>query len=48
MKDKEKYCIKCGHRSNTTRKNYAPNVPLRCRKCGYKLLRWDRNTNTYI
>ena len=46
--DKEKYCINCGHRSNTMRVNYSPRVPLRCKKCGTKLLRWDRNAHAYI
>ena len=48
MKEKSKYCQKCGHRSNTMRKNYAPNVPLRCKQCGTKLPRWDRETNSYV
>ena len=48
MVDEGKYCVKCGHRSNTMRKNLAPYIPLRCKQCGAKLPQWDRETMSYI
>lgn len=40
----EKYCLRCGHRSNRTIRG----IYLRCKKCGDCFPVWNREINTYI